>query len=75
MPLVGKGVKDLVLNGVIEIDKPNTDVKINGTLTLQSYTTTERNALTGVEGMIIFNSTTSKLNFYNGVASESLTSA
>lgn len=46
-----------------------------GALTLQSVTTTERNALTAVAGMVVFNSTTSKLNFYTGAAWEAVTSA
>jgi hypothetical protein len=42
---------------------------------LPSYTTTERDALTARAGLTIFNSTTSKLNFYNGSAWEAVTSA
>jgi len=39
------------------------------------YTTTVRDALTGVpEGLIIYNSTTKKLNFYNGSAWAAITS-
>jgi hypothetical protein len=42
----------------------------------QSYTTTARDALTGVTGgTIIRNTTTSKLNFYTGSAWEAVTSA
>jgi hypothetical protein len=41
-----------------------------------SLTTTERDALTGMDdGAIIFNETTSKLNFYTGSAWEAITSA
>lgn len=40
-----------------------------------SYTTTERDNLTPTAGLIIFNSTTSKLNFYNGSAWAAVTSA
>lgn len=41
----------------------------------QSYTTTERDALTGMAaGTLIFNSTTSKLNFYTGSAWAVITS-
>ena len=69
MSLTGKGIKDSVLNGIIEIDKTNTDVKINGTLTVKTYTTAERDAISSpVAGMVIFNSFTAKLNFYNGSA-------
>lgn len=40
------------------------------------YTTTARNALTGVPtGLVIYNTTTNKLNFYNGSAWEAVTSA
>lgn len=35
---------------------------------LHVFTQTERNALTATSGMIIFNSTTSKLEVYNGSA-------
>ena len=31
-----------------------------------SYTTTQRNALTGINGMVVYNSTTSKLQAYAG---------
>ena len=40
------------------------------------FTTTERDALTNVpEAAVIYNSTTNKLNFYNGSAWEQVTSA
>ena len=35
-------------------------------LNFKSYTTTERNSLTGAAGDVIYNETTSKLQFYNG---------
>ena len=35
-------------------------------LNLKSYTTTERNALTSAAGDIIYNTTESKVQFYNG---------
>ena len=35
-------------------------------LNLKSYTTTERNALTSAAGDMIFNTTDSKVQFYNG---------
>ena len=47
----------------------------SGRLTLPVLTTTQRDALTAVEGMIIFNTTTNKLNFYTGAAWEAVTSA
>ena len=37
-------------------------------LNLKSYTTTERNALTSSAGDIIYNTTDSKVQFYNGSA-------
>ena len=35
-------------------------------LNLKSYTTTQRNALTSAAGDIIYNTTDSKVQFYNG---------
>lgn len=40
-----------------------------------SYTTIDRDALTAYIGMMIFNLTTLKLNFYNGTAWKEVTSA
>lgn len=37
-------------------------------LNLKSYTTTERNALTSAAGDVIYNTTDSKVQFYNGSA-------
>ena len=37
-------------------------------LNLKSYTTTERNALTSSAGDVIYNTTDSKVQFYNGTA-------
>ena len=37
-------------------------------LNLKSYTTTERNALTSAAGDIIYNTTDSKVQFYNGTS-------
>ena len=40
------------------------------------YTTTTRNALTGISaGLVIYNTTTNKLNMYNGSTWEAVTSA
>jgi hypothetical protein len=36
------------------------------TWALPQYTTVERDALTPIKGTIIYNSSTNKLNFYNG---------
>lgn len=49
-------------------------IKSTGIL-FPSFTTSERDALTGVDtGSTIYNSTTNKLNFYNGSAWEAITS-
>ena len=37
-------------------------------LNLKSYTTTERNALTSAAGDVIYNTTDSKVQFYNGTS-------
>ena len=37
-------------------------------LNLKSYTTTERNALTSSAGDVIYNTTDSKVQFYNGTS-------
>ncbi len=39
---------------------------LNNSLNLKSYTTTQRNALTSAAGDVIYNSTDSKVQFYNG---------
>ena len=53
--------------------KVNTISKVSGNnvamqvpLNLKSYTTTERNALTSAAGDMIYNTTDSKVQFYNG---------
>ena len=53
--------------------KVNTISKVSGnnvamqvSLKLKSYTTTQRNALTSAAGDVIYNSTDSKAQFYNG---------
>ena len=53
--------------------KVNTISKVSGnnvamqvSLNLKSYTTTQRNALTSAAGDVIYNSTDSKAQFYNG---------
>jgi len=55
--------------------KVNTISKVSGnnvamdcSLNLKSYTTTQRDALTSAAGDAIYNSTTSKIQFYNGTA-------
>ena len=42
------------------------NVAMQDSLNLKSYTTTQRDALTSAAGDIIYNSTTSKVQFYNG---------
>ena len=44
------------------------NVAMQCSLNLKSYTTTQRNALTSAAGDIIYNTTDSKLQFYNGSA-------
>ena len=55
--------------------KVNTISKVSGnnvamqiSLNLKSYTTTQRDALTSAAGDMIFNSTDSKAQFYNGTS-------
>ncbi len=48
----------------------------NGSVGFPSHTTAERDALSNLAaGQTIYNSTTNKLNFYNGSAWEAVTSA
>ena len=47
------------------------NVAIDNSLNLKSYTTTQRNALTSAAGDMIYNSTTSKVEHYNGSAWQS----
>ena len=53
--------------------KVNTISKVSGnnvamqnSLNLKSYTTTQRDALTSAAGDVIYNTTDSKVQFYNG---------
>ena len=55
--------------------KVNTISKVSGNnvamqvpLNLKSYTTTARNSLTSAAGDIIYNTTDSKVQFYNGTS-------
>jgi hypothetical protein len=76
--LVGKGIKQSVLGDVITINTNTDDVTINGSLTLEgtiqlkSYTTTEKNALTAINGMIVYDSTLGKFQGYEAGAWVSL---
>ena len=44
------------------------NVSMQDVLNLKSYTTTQRNALTSAAGDLIYNTTDSKVQFYNGSA-------
>ena len=44
------------------------NVAMQCSINLKSYTTTERNALTSAAGDMIYNETTSKVQYYNGSA-------
>ena len=50
-------------------------ISLDNVLKLKSLTTTQRDALKASAGMIIFNSTTSKINVYSGSAWEEVTSS
>ena len=52
---------------VNSIDKySGNNLSVGSSLNLKSYTTTQRDALTSVAGDTIYNSTTNKVQFYNG---------
>lgn len=61
--VVGRTDENTLLADVIEISRSKATATI-GTLIIKSYTTAERDALTASSGMLIYNSTTSKLNVY-----------
>lgn len=42
------------------------NVAMQHSINLKSYTTTQRDSLTSAAGDMIYNSTTSKVQFYNG---------
>ena len=44
------------------------NIAMQNSLNLKSYTTTQRNALTSAAGDLIYNTTDSKVQFYNGSA-------
>jgi hypothetical protein len=50
-------------------------ISLDNVLKLKSLTTTQRDALTASAGMVIFNSSTSKINVYSGSAWEEVTSS
>jgi hypothetical protein len=66
-------VVDLSINTLLSVD--TTSVVANVPVKLPSYTTTQRDALASpAAGWTIFNSTTGKLNFYDGSAWRAVTS-
>ena len=44
------------------------NIAMQDALNLKTYTTTQRNALTSAAGDLIYNTTDSKVQFYNGSA-------
>ena len=50
-------------------------ITLDNVLKLKSLTTTQRDELTASAGMVIFNSSTSKINVYSGSAWEEVTSS
>jgi hypothetical protein len=61
------------VNGSINMDDSTTiingvtgDITAPGTVTFNSYTTTEKNALSAVAGMTVYDSTLNRLSYYNG---------
>jgi hypothetical protein len=50
--------------GVYKITSVSSNVQFDKQVVFKNYTTTEQNALTGVSGMVIFNTTTNKLRVY-----------
>tara|TARA_B100000427_G_scaffold327855_1_gene339565 strand:+ start:3656 stop:3844 length:189 start_codon:yes stop_codon:yes gene_type:complete len=56
----------LKVNTISKVSGNN--VSLNEPLNLKSYTTTARNSLTSVAGDVIYNTTDSKAQFYNGSA-------
>lgn len=70
----GQSLEDYLVN-FLKSPACCTKVIKETTVVLKSYTTTEVNALTGVEeGTIVYDTTLNKLKFYNGSAWEAVTS-
>ena len=61
-------MSELRVNSIEKRDGNN--VSMSDPLRLKNYTTTQRDALTSVAGDTIYNTTTSKIEFYNGSAWE-----
>ena len=59
-----------------KVIKTGDDGRVDGGLTqLEQMTTTERGLITAYTGQVIYNSTTNKINFYNGATWEVVTSS
>ena len=56
----------LKVNTISKVSGNN--ISLNEPLNLKSYTTTARNSLTSAAGDVIYNTTDSKAQFYNGSA-------
>ena len=59
-------MSELRVNSIDKRDGNN--VSMSDPLKLKSYTTTQRDALTSAAGDMIYNTTDSKVQFYNGSA-------
>jgi hypothetical protein len=71
----GQSLEDYLVN-FLKSPACCTKVLKETTVVLKSYTTTEVNALTGMEeGTIVYDTTLNKLKFYNGSAWQTVTSA
>jgi hypothetical protein len=71
----GQSLEDYLVN-FLKSPACCTKILKETTVVLQSYTTAAIAALTGMEeGTIVYDSTTNKLNFYNGTDWEVVTSA
>ena len=71
----GQSLEDYLVN-FLKSPACCTKVLKETTVVLKNYTTTEVNALTGVEeGTIVYDTTLNKLKFYNGSAWQTVTSA
>jgi hypothetical protein len=85
MTVYGRAASDLCVNSVGSVgmgtSTPSSKAKLEISSTTQGFlpprmTTTQRDAITSVPaGLTIYNTTTNKLNFYNGSAWEAVTSA
>ena len=65
--LVGRDTEKSLFTTILTLDRANETATI-GALIMKSYTTAERDALTAVNGMIIYNSTLNKFQGYENGA-------